>query len=225
MKKNLPLILITAGVLVVLLAVFVVVKSFRGSASTNDNQEEEVVPELPQTQWPVVSLAPTTDAAIPNSLGHLLKLRVQKINVPGAASVDYLLVYSTSTGGQQGVPGTVQLTGGEIERNLLLGSESSGKYRFDAGVTQGTITITFRNSGGKSMGKLTSDFHMQTGETTLTSIDGKFTYTLDTVAKGVYFVTMPTFVQPADSSSYVVWQNGYGIFASDGKPHAGNITQ
>ena len=59
----------------------------------------------------------------------------------------------------------------------------------------------------------------------LTSVDGKFSYNLTKLAKGIYFVTMPTFVQPADSASYVVWQNGYGIFASDGKAHAGSVIQ
>jgi hypothetical protein len=225
MKKNLPLILIVGGVLVVLLAVFVVVRTFKSNVAVNGDQEEEVVPELPQSQWPVVTITPTTDASIPNSLGHLLKLQVQKINVPGASTMDYLLVYTTSNGGQQGVPGTIQLTGANVDKNLLLGSESSGKFRFDQGVSQGTITLTFRNGSGKSMGKLSSDFHLQTDETVLTSIDGIFTYTLDKAAKGVYFVTMPTFVQPENSSSYVVWQNGYGVFASDGKPHSGTVSQ
>jgi hypothetical protein len=224
MKKYLPLILIGGGVLIVLVAVLVVMRTLKGNASPGSSDQTEVVLDLPQSQWPIISLAPTTDAKIPNSLGHLLDLKVQKINVPGAASMDYLLVYNTSDGGQQGVPGSIKLTGADVDRNLLLGSESSGKFRFDAGVSQGTITITFRNSSGKSMGKLSSDFHFQTGTISLTSIDGKFTYNLDKLAKGVYFVTMPTFVQP-DASMYVVWQNGYGVFASDGLSHPGKIAQ
>jgi len=139
--------------------------------------------------------------------------------------MDYLLVYNTIDGGQQGVPGTVQLTGGDIDKVLLLGSESSGHYRFDDGVSQGTITITFRDSSGKSLGKLSSDFHLQTGVIGLSSVDNKFSYNLDKLAKGVYFVTMPTFVQPADATSYVAWQNGYGVFASDAKPHTGTVVQ
>lgn len=121
------------------------------------------------------------------------------------------------------VEGAVQLAGGDIDRKLLMGSASSGKYRFDAGVTQGTMTITFRDGNGKSVGKLSTAFHLQFGDTVLTSVDGKFTYTLEKAAKGVYFITMPTFLQP-DPSLYVAWQNGYGVFASDGKPHAGTIT-
>jgi hypothetical protein len=223
-KKNLPLILIGAGVLVILLAVFVVVRTLKGGTSMNPSDQAEVIPELPQSQWPVVSLAPTTDAKIPNSLGHLLDFKVQKINVPGASTMDYLLVYNTIDGGQQGVPGTVKLTGNDIDKNLLLGSESSGHFRFDDGVSQGTITITFRGASGKSMGKLSSDFHLQSNTMALSSVDNKFVYNLDKLAKGVYFVTMPTFVQP-EVSQYVVWQNGYGVFASDGKPHSGKVAQ
>jgi hypothetical protein len=225
MKNKLPLILIGAGVLVVALAVFVVIRSLKSGGTTGSEDEVENVPELSQSQWPSITLTPVTDDKIPNSLGHLLGLKVQGIKITGAETMDYLLVYSTSDGGQQGVPGTVKLTGGDVERNLLLGSESSGKFRFDAGVSQGTITITFRNGNGKTLGKLTTDFHLQSNETILTSVDGKFTYNLDKVAKGVFFVTMPTFVQPTDPSMYVVWQNGYGVFASDGKAHAGTTSQ
>lgn len=222
MKKYLPLILVGGGVLLVFLAVFVVFRSLKSTKVSKENVE--VVPELSESQWPTIYLTPTEDAKIPNSLGHLLALKVEGINISDAKTMDYLLVYSTSDGGQQGVPGTVSLSGNTVERNLLLGSESSGKYRFDAGVKQGSITITFRNGSGKTLGKLSSDFHLQTNETELTSVDGKFKYILDKAAKGVYFVTMPTFKEPS-KSSYVTWQNGYGVFASDGKEHTGTVGQ
>lgn len=221
MKKYLPFILVGAGILIIAVVIFVIMKSSGGAGSPS--QEAENVPELPQNEWPEISLTPTEDKTVPSSLGHFLEFRVQKINVPGATTMDYLLVYSTSDGGQQGVPGTVQLTGADIDRKLLMGSASSGKYRFDAGVSQGTMTITFRDGNGKSVGKLSTAFHLQFGDTVLTSVDGKFTYTLEKAAKGVYFITMPTFLQP-DPSLYVTWQNGYGVFASDGKPHAGTVT-
>lgn len=222
MKKFLPLILVGIGVLIVAVAGIVIMKRAKNTGTPAG--EETSVRELPQNQWPAVSLTPTEDPAVPNSLGHYLEFRVQKINVPGASTMDYLLVYATSDGGQQGVPGTVKLTGTTIDKRLLLGSASSGKYRFDAGVSTGTLTITFRDGNGKSVGKLSADFHLQSGVTVLTSVDGKFTYTLDKAAKGVYFVTIPTFIQP-DSSLYVTWQNGYGVFASDGKAHSGKVSQ
>lgn len=222
MKKFLPLILIVVGVLIIGGVIFAVTRGSKNQSSSN--QAEENIPELPQSEWPVVTLTPTSSDRAPNSLGHFLDFKVQKINVTGASSMDYLLVYSTSDGGQQGVPGSVKLTGGDIERSLLLGSESSGKFRYDAGVETGTMTITFRDAKGKSLGKLSTAFHLQSDVTDLTSVDGKFTYTLDKAAKNVFFVTMQTFVQP-DASMYVVWQNGYGVFASDGEPHAGKLVQ
>lgn len=223
LKKYLPLILMGIGVVVIALVAVFIMNFTKGSGKVT--QVAENIPELPQNQWPVVTLTPTSDPTVPNSLGHFLNFKVQKINVSGAASMDYLLVYSTSDGGQQGVPGTVKLTGVDIDKNLLLGSESSGHYRFDDGVSTGTITITFRDANGKSLGKLSSNFHLQMGVVALSSTDGKFTYTLSKDVKGVYFVTMPTFVQPTDATSYVAWQNGYGVFSSDGKPHAGTVGQ
>lgn len=213
MKKFLPLILIGVGVLVVLVAGIFIAKKMKGGSTPAD--EEASVPELPQSEWPVVSLVPTSD-------GHWLDFQVQKINVSGAASMDYELIYSTNNGGQQGVPGTVKLDGKDIERKLLLGSESSGKFRYDTGVERGTMTIRFRDAGGKLIGKLTTDIHLQSGTIDLSSVDGKFQYTLDKLPTGVFFVTMQTFAQP-DASMVVVWQNGYGIFASDLKPHSGKV--
>jgi len=221
MKKIIP-ILIGIGVIVVAIVAFVVLKGPK-QTDTSDNDSTANVPELTEAQWPSISLTPTEKVGVSGSMGHWLTLKVEKINITGAASMDYLLVYSTSDGGQQGVPGTVQLTGGNIERNLLLGSESSGKFRYDAGVEQGTITITFRNANGKMVGKLSTDFHLQTGVTELTSVDGLFKYTLDKLAKGVYFVTMKTYIEPVTAP--VVWQGGYGVFASDAKPHTGTVGQ
>jgi hypothetical protein len=222
-KKFLPLILIGSGIIILLLAVFFVAKGMKSKTSPSTETETKVS-VLPESEWPVVTLAPTNNPQVKGSDGHWLNFKVQKIDVPGATSMDYLLVYSTSDGGQQGVPGTVKLTGTEIERKLLLGSESSGKFKYDAGVEEGTMTITFRDAKGKSIGKLSTDFHLQSGTTSLSSVDGKFTYTLDKTATGVFFVTMPTFLQP-EASEYVVWQNGYGVFASDGKAHAGKLGQ
>lgn len=220
LRKYLPLILVGAGILIVALVGFFIFRASKTSQSPTT--EEANVPDLPESQWPVVSLTPTNNPDVKGSDGHWLNFQVQNINVPGAATMDYELVYSTTSGGQQGVPGTVKLEGKDVQRNLLLGSESSGKFRYDEGVEIGTITIKFRDSKGKLMGKLSTEFHLQSGVTELTSADGKFSYTLDNAAKGVFFVTMKTFAQ-ADSSMVVAWQNGYGVFASDGKPHSGAV--
>lgn len=215
-KKYLPLILVGVGVLILIIVAVLIFKS----KNRSETPEEESIPELSEAQWPAVSLTPTQDPKVPNSLGHYLKFRVEKINVQGAATMDYLLVYSTSDGGQQGVPGSVKLSGDNLEKMLLLGSESNGKFRFDAGVSMGSMTITFRNDKGKSIGKLTSEFRLQTEEMDLSSVDGIFKYTLDEAPEDVFFVTMKTFKEP--TVPMVTWNNGYGVFASDGKEHSGS---
>jgi hypothetical protein len=220
-KKFIPF--IGVGIILLLVVVFFVAKSMKGGTPTPTPTDANV-PDLPQAEWPIVSLTPTSNPSVPGSIGHWLDFKVQKINVSGAVSMDYELIYATIDGGQQGVPGNVKLTGTDIDRPLLMGSESSGKYRYDAGVEQGTMTLKFRDAGGKLIGKLATDFHLQTGVTALTSVDGNFTYNLDKIAKGVFFVTMKTFVDPA-ASMVVVSQNGYSVFASDGKLHAGKLGQ
>lgn len=218
-KKILPIII---GLLIVAVVIVILAVSKGKNSSTNKEKEESNTPVLSESQWPAVSLTPTDKSDVAGSMGHWLNFKVEKINVAKASSMDYLLVYNTSDGGQQGVPGTVKLTGDSIERKLLLGSESSGKFRYDAGVETGTMTITFRDDNGKSLGKLSTEFHLQSEATELTSVDGIFKYTLDKAPKGVYFVTMKTFLEPV--AGKVVWQNGYGVFASDGKEHIGTAS-
>ncbi len=219
MKKYLPFI-IGGAVLIIGLIVFVLIKSSAGS--TPVATQDAAVPDLPQSEWPMVALIPTNNPAVPNSDGHWLDFKVQKINVPGAASMDYELIYSTGSGGQQGVPGTVKLDGTDVDRPLLLGSESSGKFRYDVGVEQGTMTIRFRDAKGKLIGKLSTTFHLQSNTVDISSADNNLKYTLTKLAKNVFFVTMQTFKDP-DPSMVVFTQNGYSIFASDGKPHVGKV--
>lgn len=223
MKKNFPLILALAGVFFAIFVAFIVFKKTK-SVDVNNNTSEANVPEISESEWPAISLIPSEDPKVPNSLGHFLDFRVEKINIPNAKTMDYELIYSTTNGGQQGVPGTVQLNGNSVERKLLMGSESSGKYRFDDGVKYGTITIRFRDANGKLLGKLSTNFHLQFGETILSSQDGQFKYTLDEPTRGVYFLTMKTFAKPEDTKM-VVWHSGYAVFASDGLPHKGNVSQ
>lgn len=164
MRKYLPLILIGVG-LVVLVGGFLFIKS-----RNKGGEEEEVVKEIPADQRPLVSLIPSSD-------GHWLKLKIEKIRVQGAKSLDYELLYSLPDGRTQGVPGTVKIEGKDIERDLLLGSESSGKFRYDEGVTGGTMTIRFRDTKGKLIGKLSTKF------------------TLSSPKKGVFEVSMDTFAE------------------------------
>src|SRR3990167_2732131 len=101
MKKLLPLILL--GICVVLLVVVFLVFKNPGKSGSLATDESNV-PEIPAAERPMVSLIPTKD-------GHWLKLKIEKIKVAGAATLDYELLYSLPDGRQQGVPGTVKLDG------------------------------------------------------------------------------------------------------------------
>ncbi len=202
MKKYLPVILFVLGALILVWGIFFL----RGK---NDNvsqvEDEESVPEIPFTQRPVVSLTPTDD-------GHYLIMRMNGLGLE-AQTLDYEILYDTADGITQGVPGTAQLNGSEIERDILLGSESSGKFRYDEGVEMGTITLRFRNDKGKLVGKLTTQWHLQTNTDQLTSSDGNFSFTLSEETEA-WFVTMSTFGAP-DGLSGEPASGPYGVFGSD----------
>lgn len=202
-NKKLPLILFGVGILIFALVMVLVMRNRNNT--TNDSDEAAI--EVPFSDRPFVSLTPRSD-------GHWLDLTVQKFKVPKAASLDYELLYTLPDGRVQGVPGTVQLSGlDELKRELLLGSESSGKFRYDEGVEEGTLTIRFRDEKGKLLAKFATKFHMQTGVSELTSIDQNFTYMMDEESEE-YFVTMETFGLPADSGVSSVSSGPYGVFTS-----------
>lgn len=206
-KKFIPLIFLGVGVLVLVL-VFVLIKNKKTEVAVDDS---ETLAEVAFVDRPVAMLTPTSD-------GHYINLKIDKITLPKAVSLDYELLYSLPDGRTQGVPGTVDLKGEKtFERKLLLGSESSGKFRYDEGVQEGSLTVRLRNSKGKLLAKFTTKWHLQSVDTDLTSIDQNFTYKLEKKSKGMYFVTMETFGL-MDTSVTEVASGPYGIFSSDTLP-------
>lgn len=206
-KKFLPFILLGVGVLILVL-VFVFIKNRNSDVVVDDT---ETLAEVAFKDRPFASLTPTSD-------GHYINLKIDKITLPKAVSLDYELLYSLPDGRTQGVPGTVDLKGEKsFERKLLLGSESNGKFRYDEGVVDGSLTVRLRNSNGKLMAKFSTKWHLQSIDQELTSIDQNFTYVMDKKPKGMYFVTMETFGL-LDSTVSEVASGPYGIFASEELP-------
>ncbi len=200
MKKFLPIILLVLGVLVFVVVFFVV----RGKKKKALPTEESALIEVSLDDRPVVSLTPSED-------GHWLTLKIEKI-VIDADSMDFELLYQVPDGPTQGVPGSVDIAGkNSFEAELLLGSESSGKFRYDEGVSEGTITLRFRNEKGKLLIKFKSDFHLQSDTKNLSSVDEKFSYTLDDNYHDFY-VVMETIGVPKEISGDVK-SGPYGIFS------------
>lgn len=212
MKKYLPIVIVALVVLLVIVGAFFILRG-RGASSVVD--EEANLREIPLNERPFTSLTPKED-------GHWLKLSIESIKVADAKKLDYELLYKTKEGTTQGVPGSLTLAdGAKVERDLLLGSESSGKFRYDDGVEEGTLTLRFRNEKGKLIGKLSTNFHLQKAASVLNSVDNNFKYSLDKVPGSDFFVTMETFGLPKELAN--VDSGPYGIFASSADTFAGMV--
>src|SRR3990172_269662 len=200
MKKFLPIFILLLGVGVLIGAFFLI----RGRGEKEEGDEEEVI-EVAFDKRPVTTLPPSSD-------GHWLKLRIEKLGDLGE-SLDYELLYQLPDGRTQGVPGSITLgTEATIERDLLLGSESSGKFRYDEGVTGGTLTLRFRNSKGKLTAKFLTEFSLISDTKSLSSSDGKFKYELTKSSKD-FFIVMGTFGAPLGYSGQPS-SGPYGVFSS-----------
>lgn len=211
MKKYLPLILLVLGILVLILVYFFVI---RKPAEKETGEEDQGLITVSFKDRPITSLTPSAD-------GHWLKLKIEKIKV-SAKTLDYELLYQLPDGRTQGVPGTVKLTGeNSFTRDLLLGSESSGKFRYDEGVEEGTLTLRFRDDKGKLLTKFSTKFHLQSNTKGISSVDGKLKATLSKLPSKTFFVTMETFGVPGSVESV----NGgpYAIFTSTVEKLAGEV--
>ncbi len=212
MKKYLPFILLGVGI-IILIVVFLFVKKNKNNVPA---EVADTTITLSLNERPVASLTPSAD-------GHWLKLSLSKI-LAQAASMDYELLYQLPDGRTQGVPGTIQLTGQDkIERDLLMGSESSGKFRYDEGVKEGTLTIRFRNDAGKLITKLSTKFTLLSKTKELISIDEKFGYKLASINSKDFFVIMETFGLPKEAPAEVA-AGPFGVFTSSKTATGGTVT-
>lgn len=211
-KKYLPLLFVVLA-LGILTSIVLFVRSRNRVAPQTG--ETTTLQEVSLEKRPIASLTPSLD-------GHWLKLIIEKLEIK-AESMDYELLYDLPDGRTQGVPGTIALKGEEkIERDLLLGSESSGKFRYDEGVKEGQLTLRFRDGKGKLVAKFTTKFSLLTGGKELSSVDEKFSFTPTKGSSKDFFVTMETFGIPANPPGTVL-SGPYGVFSSATSPVAGTV--
>ena len=103
--------------------------------------------EMAMNDRPKIILTPRQD-------GHMLYLKINKISA-NISQIDYELLYDAGDNGAQiekGLSDTIKDASADVSRDLLLGTESctSGcKYNYDAGVTGGTLTMTFTTKNGQ----------------------------------------------------------------------------
>jgi len=111
------------------------------TSTTNKNTTPAKQIELSAEEKPTVNLIPRAD-------GHNLTLKITGIPTK-FTTVDYELIYTAKDQNleiEKGVSGTIKTTGSTLEKDdLLLGTASCTngcKYKYDEGVTGGTLTLT-----------------------------------------------------------------------------------
>lgn len=212
MKKYLPIILLVLGIFILAGVYFFIIRPSKNSK--DEDEKTDALIDVSLIDRPVASLTPTSD-------GHYLNMRIEKLTIP-AKTMDYELLYNLPDGRTQGAPGSILLAGEKvIERKLLLGSESSGKFRYDEGVKDGTLSLRFRNDKGKLVARFTTNFALLSSTKSLKNPDESFLVTLDKAYKG-YFVVMETFGIP-DETGFEIASGPYGVYYSESTPISGKV--
>jgi hypothetical protein len=162
---------------------------------------------LSESEKPIVSLIPRED-------GHELKLKID--NIPSNISqIEYELIYSSTENNltmEKGVGDTVKISSKNVEKDLLLGTASCTngcKYKYDEGVSEGTLTLNFYTSDNQAATyetpfilKTSADIKKDGG---LTLKDENFSIKATTTTKSDYFVAIKNY-----PSYYSVFSNGKG---------------
>jgi hypothetical protein len=171
--------------------------------------------EFKPEEKPYVSLIPRKD-------GHELKLKVE--NIPSSvAQIDYELLYSATDNGlemEKGVGDTVKNITSTFERDLLLGTESCTngcKYKYDEGITGGTLTLTFTTKDNQAA-TYETPFILKSSadlkkDKTMTLVTENFTINATTTTSADFFVLIKNYGIPQGSKAnavYTVFSNGNG---------------
>ncbi len=153
---NTKLALIIGGILLIVILVFWFLGGFN-----KRNQGKPALPQpTPRPEYQIQDEEKPVIKLIPRQDGHELKLVVEKIP-SGLTEVEYELIYlAESEAGEfeRGAGDLISLSGGEksFERDILLGTAScttgTCKYKYDEGVTGGTLTLRFTREDGQVFG-------------------------------------------------------------------------
>lgn len=160
MKKFLPIIIFIVGSLV-LVGAFLFVRRGKVDSSV---QGEERAALIPSEKMPAISLSKSDD-------GHYINLKIENLGLLSPKLLDYELLYEVPGEEQpQGTNSSVEIIGKtSFEVEILIGTESSGKFRYDEGVEKGTLTLKFRDDKGKLIGRTKTEFDFASSKVDTTS--------------------------------------------------------
>jgi len=209
MKKIIKLFAFTA---------LIISSSFLLSACSKKTTTSTVIPaktstktatkiELSADEKPYISLVPTSD-------GHTLSLKISQVP-PKFTSIEYELIYSAKDGNieiEKGVSGTIKSSEYSSAKDLLLGTASCTngcKYKYDEGVTGGTLTLTL-NTDNKEYFNHETAFVLSSGTDInktkkISLIQDNFVVNGTVTNKSEYFITVKNF-----KSIYSVFSSGAG---------------
>ena len=170
------------------------------------NKQTAVEMELSNTEKPYIALTPRAD-------GHELTLKVSNISSK-ITNAEYELIYTAEDEGleiEKGVNGTQKIDNTSFEKKLLLGTESctSGcKYKYDEGITGGTLSITFTTDDNKFY-KFEAPFNIKNSaeikKAGYLSLDSEgFKVTGTVTSKSDFFIAIK------NSTAYSIFSNGTG---------------
>lgn len=205
MKKNLTIALIVLLVLGLIGGgVFFIFKNKKPTEEVTTSEPEGVLIETTLDERPYVTLTPRSD-------GRELTLEISRIK--NAQTIEYELVY-LSAGLSRGVIGSIDVNGEKsISRKLLLGTCSRNVCKYDEDITEGTLTLRFRAPDG--VRKFISDFRLQQGDDTLSSIDNNLQIE-GKISPTTFYLTISTIGLPEEIEGTPVSQI-YGVFTADSK--------
>ncbi len=151
MKKNLKFIIPAILVVGVLAWIFWPASESKVDTPQTTTRKVEQINKLAIKDRPYVTLTPRADGK---------EVTMTLDNILNATEAEYELEY-TAGSMIQGVFGTIDFTEDEppVEKDLLFGSCSKGKCRYDENVSGGSLTIRF--DGGEEAYTLKSDFNLQ----------------------------------------------------------------
>lgn len=204
MKKILIVLVILFLIIGLGVGGFVLLRGRQSETDLVPTPTPEVFVKTTLNERPFISLTPSSD-------GHWLTLALGRIQ--DADSLEFELTYNTDDGLTQGAVGGPYKLKGETsyEKKILLGTESSGNYRYHEGVEEGSVTI--RLAGGVGARKFITEFKLYQGEEEITSPDGGFALEGDLNTNQYYLVMdvigLPEVLAEVDNGKV------YGIFSSD----------
>jgi len=205
-----------------LLAIFSLFLVGCGRSQPKDPKPEPKPKLISQADLPTVFLTPYVDK-------HRLDITISNIKAP---RMDYQIIYTANINGNQVERGfggrDIKVNSNQLIREgkdaVVFGSESSGKFKYDEGVKNGSIEITYRDDKGKVTGRASSDWVIYDSSEKIkaSTADGKITFTPDLKTKATVLL-MNTLGLPSSLDGNPVF-GPYGIFTSNNQKIGGTVT-